>query len=73
MDETLAGGSHEPAGHAAGPDMVQLTLAPAELELIRTALDFLRSTLGREEADELDAVQRLLARLPPASEERSVA
>ena len=72
MDETR-GGSHETAGHAPGPDTIQLTLSPAELELIRTALDFLRSTLGREEADELDAVQRLLARLPPASEERSVA
>ena len=72
MDET-PGGSHDTAGHASGADDIQLTLSPAELELIRTALDFLRSTLGREEADELDAVQRLLARLQPGSEERSVA
>jgi hypothetical protein len=52
----------DPAG-AAG---IQLSLTADELELVRAALDYLRQTLGREEAEELDAVQRLLHRLPPA-------
>jgi len=43
---------------------VRLDLTPAELELLRTALRVLGSTLGREEADELDEVQALLAKLP---------
>lgn len=45
------------------PERTTLELTPAELELIRTALRLLASTLGREEADELAEVQRLLARL----------
>jgi hypothetical protein len=44
---------------------VQLIITTDELELVRAALEYLRQTLGREEAEELDAVQRLLARLPP--------
>jgi len=41
-----------------------IELTPNELALVRTALGLLRSTLGREEADELAEVQALLARLP---------
>lgn len=44
-------------------DRTTVELTSAELELIRTALRLLASTLGREEADELAEVQRLLARL----------
>ena len=40
-----------------------IELSPSEVELVRTALQFLLSTLGREEADELERVQALLARL----------
>jgi len=40
-----------------------IELTPDEVELVRTALRLLESTLGREEADELEAVQRLLRRL----------
>jgi hypothetical protein len=41
-----------------------VTLAPSEIDLIRTALEMLEDTLGREEADELGEVQALLRRLP---------
>jgi|DewCreStandDraft_2_1066082.scaffolds.fasta_scaffold57280_1 hypothetical protein len=47
-------------------DRLTLELSRAELELIRTALRLLASTLGREEADELEEVQRLLSRLEGA-------
>ena len=43
---------------------VQLELTNDEVELMRTALKMLLSTLGREEAEELEEVQALLARLP---------
>ena len=42
-----------------------LDLTPAEVALIRTALGHLEATLGREEADQLEQVQQLLARLEP--------
>lgn len=45
-----------------------LELTRAELDILRTALRLLASTLGREEADELAEVQRLLARLEGASQ-----
>jgi len=41
-----------------------VTLTPSELDLVRTALEMLEDTLGREEADELGEVQGLLRRLP---------
>lgn len=41
-----------------------VTLTASELDVIRTALEMLEDTLGREEADELDEVQSLLRRLP---------
>lgn len=43
-----------------------LTLTAPEIDLIRTALEMLEDTLGREEADELGEVQGLLRRLPHA-------
>jgi Thiolase, N-terminal domain len=43
-----------------------IELSASEIALVRTALQFLLSTLGREEADELDAVQALLAKLEPS-------
>jgi hypothetical protein len=46
---------------------VRLDLSPSEAELLTTALKLLESTLGREEADELEEVQALLARLRSAS------
>jgi hypothetical protein len=44
-----------------------IVLSDPELELLRTALRLLISTLGREEADELRAAQVLLARLAEPS------
>jgi hypothetical protein len=52
-----------PERRGAQPTTV-IDLTPNELALVRTALGLLRSTLGREEADELAEVQALLARLP---------
>jgi len=46
---------------------VTLELNPSELELTRAALRLLESTLGREQADELQEVQALLSRLDAAS------
>ncbi|MBI3747718.1 MAG: hypothetical protein HY262_02565 [Chloroflexi bacterium] len=46
-----------------------IELSPAELALVRTALEMLEDTLGHEEAEELAEVQVLLRRLPtPASD-----
>ena len=39
-------------------------MTASELGLVRTALQMLEDTLGREEADELAEVQALLRRLP---------
>ena len=47
---------------------VQLSFTAEELQLVRTALGFLLSTLGREEADELAAVQAILARIDDATQ-----
>jgi hypothetical protein len=44
-----------------------IVISDPELELLRTALRLLISTLGREEADELRAAQVLLARLEEPS------
>lgn len=43
---------------------IRLDLTPAEVSLIRTALEMLEDTLGHEEAEELEEVQAILARLP---------
>lgn len=49
-------------------DSTRLDLTTNELELVKTALRLLLSTLGREEAEELEEVRALLARLnPPAT------
>jgi hypothetical protein len=43
--------------------MVAVSLSAGEVELIRNALGYLEDTLSREEAEELAAVQALLAKL----------
>lgn len=43
---------------------IRIELTPSELGLLRTALEILEDTLGREEAEELQEVQALLLRLP---------
>jgi hypothetical protein len=47
-------------------ETTRLDLTPSEIKLIRTALEMLEDTLGREEADELQEVQALLRRFPAA-------
>jgi hypothetical protein len=51
----------------------QVELRRSDVALIRTALHVLLSTLGREEAEEVEQVKALLARLPDVrpSEDRS--
>jgi len=46
---------------------VPLPLTADELQLVRTALRLLLSTLGREEAEELKEVQAILARIDAAA------
>ena len=43
--------------------VIQLELTAAELQVIKNALRLMESTLGHEEADELEAVQALLAKI----------
>jgi hypothetical protein len=51
-----------------GPDEAEvsypITFSPDEVLLLRTALELLEDTLGRDEADELEEVRALLRRLP---------
>jgi hypothetical protein len=47
------------------PTLTPQALTAEERELIRTALLLLLSTLGREEADEIEEVQALLVKLGP--------
>ncbi len=47
--------------------VVGLRVSPAELELLRASLRLLRSTLGRDEADELEEVQARLRRIEAAA------
>jgi hypothetical protein len=42
----------------------EVELSPQELALIRMSLRLLLSTLGREEADEIEEIKAVLARLP---------
>ncbi|HEV8489083.1 MAG TPA: hypothetical protein VGQ58_04790 [Candidatus Limnocylindrales bacterium] len=44
--------------------IIRFDLRPEELAVLRTALEHLISTLGREEADELEQAEAILARLP---------
>jgi hypothetical protein len=50
------------------PQETVLRLSPSETGLVRSALRFLMSTLGRDEADELAAVKELLRRLEEAEQ-----
>jgi hypothetical protein len=64
----------EPAPDPRGAQVTTvIELTPNELALVRTALGLLRSTLGREEADELAEVQALLARLPSTGPSQGLA
>jgi hypothetical protein len=57
----------EPRPTGEGVASVRLDLDPDELQLLRTALELLEDTLGREEAEELAQVQAILARIRSAS------
>jgi hypothetical protein len=61
VDERLT--DQTPARPLADEDVVQLSISRREREVLVTALRHLEATLGREEADELELVQALLARI----------
>jgi len=46
---------------------MRIELTDDEVQLVRTALKMLLSTLGREEAEELAEVQALLRKLAPGA------
>lgn len=50
-----------------GEAIITLELDRDEADLVKAALRLLESTLGREQADELEEVQALLSRLDAAS------
>ena len=54
-------------------DTITLTLARDDATLVRTALQLLVDTLGREEADELREVKALIRRLDEAMAETTSA
>jgi len=49
---------------------IRLELSQDEFDIVRTALQLLLSTLGREEAEELEQVRALLGRLERAGTSR---
>lgn len=61
-------GSFDTARGAGEEADFEVRLSRTELALVRTALEMLEDTFGHEEADELEEVQALLAKLPPAGE-----
>jgi hypothetical protein len=42
---------------------VEVRLSPADIKVMQTALQLLLSTLGRDEADEIAAIQALLRKM----------
>jgi hypothetical protein len=51
------------------PETTQIVVSAEELALLRSALRYLESTLGREEAGELEEVQGLTSKLERAARE----
>ena len=51
-------------GGAAQGARTELVLSATEIALLRTGLEILEDTFGHEEAEELEEVQALLAKLP---------
>jgi hypothetical protein len=50
---------------------IELHLTVDDVALLRTGLEMLEDTFGHEEADELEEVQALLARLPAVGQPRT--
>jgi hypothetical protein len=53
-----------PADADLGQGSYPVELSPTEIALVRTALRHLLASIGREEADEVEEIKALLARLP---------
>jgi hypothetical protein len=56
----------EPMAEITAPPEAVVSLVPDELLLIRAALRLLLSTLGRDEADEVEEIKTLLMKLEAA-------
>ncbi len=54
----------ETMADAAEGGPIELRLSATEIGLLRTGLEMLEDTFGHEEAEELEEVQALLAKLP---------
>ena len=70
MDEQVSdtpGAMHEADGTAA----IELHLTVKDVGLLRTGLEMLEDTFGHEEAEELEEVQGLRARLPTVGQPRT--
>jgi hypothetical protein len=53
----------ETTGMGQANETIDLHLTPKEVDVLRTGLEMLEDTFGHEEADELEEVQALLAKL----------
>jgi hypothetical protein len=53
----------ESTGTGQGNEAIELHFTSKEVALLRTGLEMLEDTFGHEEADELEEVQALLAKL----------
>jgi hypothetical protein len=56
---------------APGTAMTTIELSASQVQLVRTALEMLEDTLGREEAEELAEVQAILARFGQSGSTRA--
>jgi hypothetical protein len=63
VDERMSDSSR-PMPEADGSAAIELHLTVKDVALLRTGLEMLEDTFGHEEAEELEEVQALLARLP---------
>jgi hypothetical protein len=59
---------NERRGSPAADEALAVLLTVKEITLLRTGLEMLQDTFGHEEAEELEEVQALLAKLPSVGE-----
>lgn len=58
--------SRDAMGETGDGPLIELVLSATEIALLRTGLEMLEDTFGHEEAEVLEEVQALLAKLPHA-------
>jgi hypothetical protein len=70
VDERMTDSS-SPMPEADESAAIELHLTVKDVALLRTGLEMLEDTFGHEEAEELEEVQALLARLPGVGQPRT--